>query len=247
MARKTHISSMVCTYKLYLLNRHLFIDLPEGRALIDTGAPFSSSTSGRLTWQNQNHGVNKGGYMGFTFDKLSAEIGAQVDALLGMDLLAQTTLLFDVAHRTLTAGDEMPAGFKAQPYALAPMSDIPLFHVTLNGHPARVLWDTGAQYGYVTDKKFVTGKKAAPGFKDFSPMFGDMDIPQSYTLPFVLAGHELLETVGEAPSALGGGVSPVPMSPFLRALDIDAIIGPSWMPRVKVWLNPLDQTFAVAV
>ena len=36
---------MVCTYKLYLLNRHLFIDLPEGRALIDTGAPFSSSTS----------------------------------------------------------------------------------------------------------------------------------------------------------------------------------------------------------
>jgi hypothetical protein len=69
MPRKTHISSMVCTYKLYLLNRHLFIDLPEGRALIDTGAPFSSSTSGRLTWQNQNHGVNKGGYMGFTFDK----------------------------------------------------------------------------------------------------------------------------------------------------------------------------------
>ena len=247
MARKTHISSMVCTYKLYLLNRHLFVDLPEGRALIDTGAPFSSSTSGRLTWQNQNHGVNKGGYMGFTFDKLSAEIGAQVDALLGMDLLAQTTLLFDVAHRTLTAGDEMPASFKPQAYELAPMSDIPLFHVTLNGQPARVLWDTGAQFGYVTDQKFVKGAKALPGFKDFSPMFGDMNIPHSYVLHFTLAGHDLLETVGEAPSVLGGGVSPVPMSPFLRALDIDAIIGPSWMPRVKVWLNPLDQTFAIAV
>jgi hypothetical protein len=238
---------MVCTYKLYLLNRHLFIDLPEGRTLIDTGAPFSSSTSGRLTWQNQNHGVNKGGYMGFTFDKLSAEIGAQVDALLGMDLLAQTTLLFDVAHRTLTAGDEIPAGFKTQAYALAPMSDIPLLHVTLNGQPARVLWDTGAQFGYVTDRKFVTGLKPQPGFKDFSPMFGDLDIPQSFTLPFSLAGHDLLEHVGEAPGTLGGGVSPVPMSPFLRALDIDAIIGPSWMPRVKVWLNPQDQTFAVAV
>ena len=247
MARKTHISHMVCTYKLYLLNRHLFVDLPEGRTLIDTGAPFSSSTSGRLTWQNQNHGVNKGGYMGFTFDKLSAEIGAQVDALLGMDLLAQTTLLFDVAHRTLTAGDEMPAGFQAQAYELAPMSDIPLLHFTLNGHSARVLWDTGAQYGYVSDRKFIVGAKAQPGFKDFSPMFGDMVIPQSYILPFTLAGHELLETVGEAPSVLGGGVSPVAMSPFLRALDIDAIIGPSWMPRVKVWLNPVDQTFALAV
>ena len=185
--------------------------------------------------------------MGFTFDKLSAAIGVQVDALLGMDLLAQTTLLFDVANRTLTAGDEMPVGFKAQAYELAPMSDIPLFHVTLNDQPARVLWDTGAQFGYVTDRKFVAGAKPQAGFKDFSPMFGDMDIPQSYVVPFTLAGHALLEQFGEAPSALGGGVSPVPMSPFLRALDIDAIIGPSWMPRVKVWLNPLDQTFAIAV
>ena len=70
---------MIHTYQLYLLNRHLFIDLPEGRALIDTGAPFSSLVTGRLTWQNQNHGVNQGGYMGFTFDKLSAEIGVQVE------------------------------------------------------------------------------------------------------------------------------------------------------------------------
>lgn len=238
---------MVCTYKLYLLNRHLFLDLPEGRALVDTGAPMSSSTTGRLTWQNQNHGVNKGGYLGFTFDKLSAEIGVQVDALLGMDLLAQTTLLFDVAHRTLTAGDEMPAGFVPHRYQMAPMSDIPMFTLELNGHPARVLWDTGAQYGYVTDRPFFAGAPAQAGFKDFSPMFGDLPIPVSYVVPFHLAGHDLLEQVGEAPNVLGGGMAPIPMGPFLRALDIDAIIGPSWMPRVKVWLNPLDQTFALAV
>ena len=64
MNRPLPLASMVCTYQLYLLNRHLFIDLPEGRTLVDTGAPFSSSTTGRLTWQNQNHGVNKGGYFG---------------------------------------------------------------------------------------------------------------------------------------------------------------------------------------
>lgn len=238
---------MIHTYQLYLLNRHLFIDLPEGRALIDTGAPFSSSVTGRLTWQNQNHGVNQGGYMGFTFDKLSAEIGVQVDALLGMDLLAQTTLLFDVGQRTLTAGDEMPSGFKAQAYEHAPMSDIPLFQLTLNRHPARVLWDTGAQFGYVTDRKYVEGAQAKAGFQDFSPMFGAMSIPRSFVLPISLAGHDLHETVGEAPNALSGGVSPVAMGPFLRALDIDAVMGPSWMPRVKVWLNPQDQTFAIAV
>jgi hypothetical protein len=244
-------SKTVFKYPLYLLNRHLFIDLPEGRALIDTGAPFSSSTTGRLTWKNQNHKVNHGGYMGFTFDKLSAEISTQVDALLGMDLLKQTTLLFDVAHRTLTAGDKMPKGFPAHHrYERPPMSDIPIFQVTLNNQPARVLWDTGAQFGYVTDRKFVEGARALPGFQDFSPLFGDLHMQTSYVIPIRIAGHEqtLLETVGEAPTNLRGGVSPVPMEPFLRALGVDAIVGgASWMPHVKVWLNPLDQSFAVTV
>ena len=246
MAPKTRISQMVCTYNLYLLNRHLFIDLPEGRALIDTGAPFSSSVTGRLTWQNQNHGVNKGGYMGFTFDKLSAEIGAQVDALLGMDLLAQTTLLFDVANRQLTAGDDIPEGFTAAPYSLVPTSDIPMLEITLNGRKALALWDTGAQYGYFVDDHFCEGLKTLPGFKDFSPMFGSLEIPKSYHIPFAVHGLDLVEHCGPTPSLACGGLSPVPMRAFLSLLGIDAIIGPSWMQRVKIWLNPIEHTIALS-
>ena len=246
MLRKTRISSMVSTYKLYLLNRHLFIDHPEGRALIDTGAPFSSSTSGRLTWQNQNHGVNKGGYMGFTFDKLSAEIGAQVDALLGMDLLAQTTLLFDVANRQLTAGDDIPEGFTAAPYSLVPTADIPMLEITLNGRKALALWDTGAQYGYFAADHFSEGLQTLPGFKDFSPMFGPLDISRSYHIPFTFQGMSLVEHCGPTPTHGGGGLSPVPMRTFLSLLNIDAIIGPSWMKHVKIWVNPIEHTIALS-
>ena len=246
MASKKSISHMVCTYKLYLLNRHLFIDLPEGRTLIDTGAPFSSSTTGRLSWQNQNHGVNKGGYMGFTFDKLSAEIGAQVDALLGMDLLAQTTLLFDVANRQLTAGDDIPEGFTAAPYSLVPTSDIPMLAINLNGRDALALWDTGAQYGYFVDDRFCEGLKPLPGFKDFSPMFGALELDRSYHIPFNLHGMDLVEYCGPTPAQACGGLSPVPMRTFLSLLNIDAIIGPSWMQRVKIWLNPIEHTIALS-
>jgi hypothetical protein len=235
---------MVSTYHLYLLNRHLFIDLPEGRSLVDTGAPLSSSKTGRLTWQNRNQGVNKGGYMGFTYDKLSAEIGVQVDALIGMDLLAQTTLLFDVAHRTLTAGDDIPEGFKAEHYDSVPTSDIPLLEISLNGRKARALWDTGAQYGYVVDADYCSGLKPQAGFRDFSPMFGPMDIPRSYNIPFTYQGMRLTEQCGPSPDEVGGGVSPVPMRTFLKVLNIDAIIGPSWMQRVKVWFNPIEHTIA---
>jgi hypothetical protein len=120
------------------------------------------------------------------------------------------------------------------------MSDIPIFQVTLNNQPARVLWDTGAQFGYVADQKFVEGARALPGFQDFSPLFGDLHMRTSYVIPFRISGHEqtLFETVGEAPKK---------MEPFLRVLDVDAIVGASWMPHVKVWLNPLDQSFALAV
>ena len=246
MSHKRSISSMVCTYHLYLLNRHLFIDLPEGRARIDTGAPFSASMTGRLSWQNQNHGVHRGGYMGFTFDKLSAEIGVQVDALIGMDHLAQTTLLFDVANQRLTAGDEAPAGLKVAPYSLVPTSDIPRLEVTLNGRKSRVMWDTGAQYGYITERTLAAGLPSIAGFQDFSPMFGQMDIPESFHLPFEFLDFRLVERFGVAPAQHGAGLAPVPMNTFLSLLNIDAIIGPSWMPRVKIWLNPVERTIGLS-
>ena len=227
---------MVCTYQLYLLNRHLFIDLPEGRTLVDTGAPFSSSTTGRLTWQNQNHGVNKGGYFGFTFDQLSAEIGVQVDALLGMDHLAQTTLLFDVTHRTLTAGDEMPAGFVARPYELAPMSDIPLFTVTLNGQPARVLWDTGAQYGYVLRREFAECGEDDGAIEDYNPIMGKIHSP-AWRVPVDMHGVQFQERVGVLTGMFAG---------MLGMVGVDAIVGCSWMPSRRVWFMPEQASFAVA-
>ena len=246
MALNSPNRTMVCTYQLYVLHRHLFIDLPEGRTLIDTGAPWSASVTGRMTWQNENHGVNKGGYMGFTFDKLSAEIGVQVDALIGMDLLARTTLLFDVANRQLTAGDDIPEGYTAAPYSLVPTSDIPMLEVTLNGRKAVVLWDTGAQYGYYADDHFSEGLKQLTGFKDFSPMFGALDISRSYHIPFTFQGLGLVEHCGPTPTHTCGGLSPVPMRTFLSLLNIDAIIGPSWMQRVKIWLNPIEHTIALS-
>jgi hypothetical protein len=178
----------------------------------------------------------------------SLEKTIEVYAVLGMDFLNnQNTLLYDLVNQTLNVGGELPDGFLENSYETDAAVDAPIFRLTLNGHSARVLWDTSAGYGYVTDRKFVTESRTRPGFKDSSDLFGDLDFTRSYELPFTLSGHDLVETVVEAPEDLLGGVSPVSMRSFLRALEIDVTIGNSWMPRVKVWLNPLDQTFAVAV
>ena len=125
-------------------------------------------------------------------------------------------------------------------------SDIPMLRITMNGRKALALWDTGAQYGYFVDDRFCEGLKPLPGFRDFSPMFGSLDIPTSYHIPFAVHGVDLVEHCGPTPSLASGGLSPVPMRSFLSLLNIDAIIGPSWMQRVKIWLNPIEHTIALS-
>ncbi|MFM9016399.1 MAG: hypothetical protein ACKOLZ_02620, partial [Verrucomicrobiota bacterium] len=87
---------MESRFTLYILRKHLFVDTTEGRTLIDTGAPFTASRSGSLFWGGKNRKVHKGGYLGFDFDTMSANIGAQVDALVGLDLLSEEAMHFDL-------------------------------------------------------------------------------------------------------------------------------------------------------
>lgn len=237
---------MQTTEKLSLLNQHLFIDLPEGRTLVDTGAPFSASTTGRLTYRGATHTVNAGGYMGFTFPKLSENIGVEVHALLGMDLLKQSTLLFDVKGQALTTGAALTAGLTSHDYAVAPMSALPVFEVFINGQRARMIFDTGAQFGYINGRHFIRGCADIGGFHDFSPMFGDMHLTESFNLPFTLAGQTFSERVALAPEVVyPDAQAPLSMASFFKMIGVDGIIGPSWLPRTKLWLNPIKRTFAL--
>ncbi len=230
---------------LSLRHRHLFVDLPEGVALVDTGAPSSSSVTGTVTWRGKVHAVANDGYMGFTFDKLSADVGCRVDVLLGGDMLAQVPLLFDVGAGVLTVGAGAPADTVTQAFDVVLGSDVPVLAVSLNGLPARLLFDTGAQYGYVAEPRFTAGLHPLPGFEDFSPLFGDLRFPVSFKVPVTLAGLALSEHVAVAPEARLGGLSPVAMAPFLRSLRVDGILGPSWMPFVQLWLDPVGRRYAV--
>lgn len=237
---------MSSTATLSLQNQHLFVDLPEGRTLVDTGAPFSASTTGRLTYRGETHPVTAGGYMGFTFPKLSQAIGLEVHGLLGMELLKQSTLLFDVQSRTLTMGAALTAGLTTHRYTVAPMSDLPVFEVTINQQLARVIFDTGAQFGYIVGERFTRGHDSVGPIQDFSPMFGDLNLPASFDLPFTLAGETFSERIAVAPAVINADAqAPLSMAGFLQMIGVDGIIGPSWLPKAKLWLNPANRTFAL--
>ncbi|MFM9000773.1 MAG: hypothetical protein ACKORB_04000 [Opitutia bacterium] len=216
---------MIHTYKLYILKRHLFADLPEGRALIDTGAPFTASRTGKVTWGGNEETVKRGGYTGFTFDSLSANIGAQVDILIGLDLLSKQSLEFDLIEDALRLGVPTP---RDGSFAIKTMMGMPAVEIDLNGQTASALFDTGAQYGYVMDEKFGDIVRETAIFTDFSPLFGELRPRQVWILPFRLGGQDLDETFGLAPEV---------MQLALGSFGFDAIIGLSWMDERVTWLD----------
>ncbi|MFM8905007.1 MAG: hypothetical protein ACKOIB_07145, partial [Verrucomicrobiota bacterium] len=62
-----------------------------------------------LVWGGTTGKVHKGGYLGFDFDTLSANIGAQVDALVGLDLLSEEAMHFDLIAGRMELGVATPA------------------------------------------------------------------------------------------------------------------------------------------
>jgi hypothetical protein len=216
---------MIHTYKLYILKRHLFADLPEGRALIDTGAPFTASRTGEVTWGGQTETVKRGGYMGFTFDSLSANIDAQVDILIGLDLLSKQSLEFDLIEDRLRLNVATP---REDSFGIETMMGMPVVDIGLNGHRARAVFDTGAQYGYVMDEKFGDVGHETATFEDFSPLLGNLRPEKAWRLPFRLGGQSLEETFGLAPEV---------MQLTLGSFGFDAIIGLSWMDDRITWLD----------
>ena len=226
-AYSVKFTSMASSLPLYILRKHLFADTAEGRTLIDTGAPYTASRTGRLSWGGSSHEVRKGGYLGFNFDNLSANIGAQVDALVGLDLLSGSAMHFDMIKGTLELGVTTPSEGS---FAIdTGMMGMPVVSTRLNGHAAQAIFDTGAQYGYVMDAKFGDEGFRTGTFKDFHPIMGDLEPTDAWKLPFTLGEEKVDDIFGLAPDVMKLSVG---------TFGFDAIFGPSWMPGRSTWLDP---------
>lgn len=225
-AYSVKFTSMAFSLPLYILRKHLFADTAEGRTLIDTGAPYTASRTGRLSWGGTSHEVRKGGYLGFNFDSLSANIGAQVDALVGLDRLSDTPMHFDLVSGRLEFGVATPAegAFSVDTGAMG----MPVVNIRLNGQPAKSIFDTGAQYGYVMDEKYGDEVHRTETFEDFSPILGDLRPTDAWKLGFKLGSESVEDVFGLAPDM---------MRMTLGTFGFDAIFGPSWMPGRSTWLD----------
>jgi hypothetical protein len=195
---------------LSLEKGHLFVTLPEGRFLLDTGAPASFGRIPALSLDGQSFAVAARGPL--TTDELIGFIGREADGLIGTDILNQFDIVFDVPQSTARfsvstmgcEGDILPLDF---------MLGIPLLDVVINGTPMRVFFDSGAQLSYFSDR--VLPDSSEGRVTDFFPGLGWFET-DSFRLPVHLGDTMCELRCGRVPPLVGA---------ILMVADAGGIVG----------------------
>jgi hypothetical protein len=227
------------THRLVYLANHMFIDLPEGRFLVDTGSPFTFGETGTASYGGTTREIPR--HIGpLTVQSLGgldldARIGTRLRGVLGMDFMRAETVLWDGPRgRAIVRPPAPPAD--AERIALQDFRTVPIVEATVGGRETRWIFDTGAQYGFVTEEGDLSLGEAEAEFDDFHPVLGGFR-SRAMKAPVELGAVRFRERFGHH----------APLSArVLQPARVDGIIGLSWLARRRVWLAAAQGAMWVA-
>jgi hypothetical protein len=233
------------THRLAYLAGHMFIDLPEGRFLVDTGSPASFGDAGTATYGGRAHELPRsmGGVDLAALDGLGlrARIGARLRGLIGMDVIGTEPVLWDGERgRAIVRPPAPDAALPRVRFERAFGAAVPVVRGVIGGREGRLVFDTGAQFGYLASADDLAHGDDAGNFTDYHPMLGE--IASASTRMQV----GLVADAHEAPRVRERFGFHAPLAErILRPLALDGILGCSWMPARRVWLRPAESALVV--
>ncbi len=220
-------------YRAELDGGHLYIHLPEGPFLLDTGSHGSFGETKSCTLAGQVQAIDSS-MMGVSMDTIRSHVREDCVGLLGMDVLGELPLMFDLSNQQIVVGDgswdsvepQARLGCKYQRI----IGGVPALDVKLDGRATRAIFDTGAQYGYVLRASQCSGGTPAAPIQDFSPMLGDMS-SESWDVDV-----ELCPGPAGAPGRFRQrvGIMPPLGTQMLSLIGVGAIIGCGWLRNCRV-------------
>ncbi|MFY8053424.1 MAG: hypothetical protein ACOVP2_12455 [Armatimonadaceae bacterium] len=221
-------------YLLYERENHLFVHLPEGPFLVDTGSPLSFGTTGTITFAGETSPLReRAGMLGMNISMSTIRklVSGPCSGLLGMDILSKFPLRFSLRADALLVGD---AAFseRGTDLASATVMGVPMIGIHSRGRDVRAIFDTGAQYGYVMQHNLVDGLAVTGHISDYNPLLGDIS-SDSWSLPYQLLdenGAEIGSIVHETVGFLDAGL--------LGLIGADAIIGWHLLESVDLMMVP---------
>lgn len=228
------------THRLAFLAGHMFVDLPEGRFIVDTGSPRSFGDAGTATYGGRAHAlprrVEEFDLAALAPLGLEARIGARLRGLIGMDILGGEPVLWDGARgRAIVRPPAPDAALARVSYTLEPTIGVPVIRAVVGDRDTRLVFDTGAQFGYLAEEADLSRGVDAGELADHHPMLGAIR-SASAKLPVALASVRVRERFAfhEPLSAR-----------LLRPHGLDGILGCSWMPARRVWMLPVESVLVL--
>ena len=223
--QRTYSTTMTTIPLIYCAN-HMFVDLPEGRWLVDTGSPVTFGTPGHVTWGGVRRSVPQQ-FGPVSMEVIQTHVDTPFDGMIGTDLLNAQDSCWDGPAGEFRIGDANVHP-EATPIDFESFMGTPVVHARIGAHSARCLFDTGAQYGYVITEQLVEGGTPDGRINDFNPIIGAIE-SAAWRAEVELGAVRFTERFG----LLTG-----PAAAMLKMVGVDAFIGPSWLHTRTLWYQP---------
>lgn len=187
------------TYSLIYDKKHLFIEIKDGRWLLDTGAPSSFGNTESLKFSGRDFSVASN-YMGLSTQMLSEYLDIDCNGLLGADILSKFDYIIDISNGILSVSNEELV-FNGECLPLSEFMGIPIITVQIQDKKYQMFFDTGAQVSYLQDNA-ITQFTPLNKLTDFYPGFGKFET-ETYDVEMKLSGIVFDLQCGTLPELLG--------------------------------------------
>jgi hypothetical protein len=199
-------------YQLVKEHSHLFLMLDGERWLLDTGSPVSFGNREKIAISGVDFQIPHG-YMGMNIESVSNLINVSCRGLLGVDILNNFDVIFDLpcSRMTLSGGKLDLEGARIP---LEFSMGVPVIDVKIHNTSWRMVFDSGAQVSYYEDERIRTFPPAGQ-FVDFFPGIGGFTV-DAYHVRMQIGTTEYQLSCGSLPGLLGMA---------LGLLNVDGVLG----------------------
>ena len=218
---------MFSDYNIRLVNNHIIID-DDQNIIVDTGSPVSFHHSRVLNLCGEQISV-RDSIPDVSKEYLSEKVGTQIDGLLGMDIIRQHPLLVSLKDGFIILDDDVPYNHSFCHIDNNHFSDMMIIiRMLVNGHPAKVIVDTGAPLSYI-QRTFTEDLKCDCIRDDFSPYIGN------YKTETFLC--EVDTKIDDKPYIQRFGTPPALLEMTLQQLNVDGVIGVDLFKQYRIQIR----------
>jgi len=187
------------TIELKFIKGHLFADLEGCDWVVDTGAPTSFGESSTIVIDERHFSI-PGTYVGLNAMQLSGLLEHPTAGLLGVDVINEFDMLFDVAGGKLSVSvDELT--LDGEMIDLGDLMGIPVIEARIADQNWRMFFDTGAKISYFQDESLTTFPLTGE-LNDFFPGFGQFQT-NTHLVDFEIGASKYSFQCGSLPGLLG--------------------------------------------